>query len=111
MLFRSYQGHDGGACSVPELFAIEWACVPHFYYDFYVYQYATGIVAANSLARDVLNGREGAPARYLRFLSSGGSDYPLELLRQAGVDLESPAPYDATFRAMDEKLDALESLL
>jgi oligoendopeptidase F len=96
---------------VDDLFAIEWACVPHFYYDFYVYQYATGIVAANSLARDVLQGRAEAPERYARFLASGGSDYPLTLLRQAGVDLESPAPYEATFRAVDAKLDALEALL
>ena len=91
-LLREYQGHVTGACVVPDLFAIEWACVPHFYYDFYVYQYATGIVAANSLARDVLNGVAGAQDRYTRFLASGGSDYPLELLRRAGVDLESPAP-------------------
>ena len=110
-LLRDYQGHEDGACAVDDLFAIEWACVPHFYYDFYVYQYATGIVAANSLARDVMNGCDGAPERYSRFLSSGGSDYPLEILRRAGVDLESPAPYEATFRAMDEKLDALEELL
>ena len=110
-LLRSYQGHDAGACVVPDLFAIEWACVPHFYYDFYVYQYATGIVAANSLASDVLSGSEGARERYGRFLESGGSDYPLEILRRAGVDLESPAPYEATFGAMDAKLDALEALL
>lgn len=110
-LLHAYQGHDTGACAVPDLFGIEWACVPHFYYDFYVYQYATGIVAANSLARDVLNGRDGAPDRYAQFLASGGSDYPLEILRRAGVDLESPAPYEATFRAVDLKLDALESLL
>jgi oligoendopeptidase F len=110
-LLRAYQGHDTGECVVEDPFAIEWACVPHFYYDFYVYQYATGIVAANSLANDVLNGSEGAPERYGRFLGSGGSDYPLEILRNAGVDLESPAPYDATFKAMDRKLDALEALL
>ena len=110
-LLRAYQGHATGECVVEDPFAIEWACVPHFYYDFYVYQYATGIVAANSLAHDVLNRNEGAPERYTRFLASGGSDYPLEILRSAGVDLESPAPYDATFRAMDRKLDALEALL
>jgi oligoendopeptidase F len=110
-LLRAYQGHDSGACVVSDLFAIEWACVPHFYYDFYVYQYATGIVAANSLARDVLTGRDGARQRYLQFLTSGGSDYPLALLRRAGVDLQSPAPYEATFRAVDVKLDALEALI
>lgn len=110
-LLRDYQGHATGACVVDDLFAIEWACVPHFYYDFYVYQYATGIVAANSLAGDVLNGRDAARDLYARFLESGGSDYPLEILRRAGVDLESPTPYEATFRAMDAKLDALEALL
>jgi oligoendopeptidase F len=110
-LVRVYQGHDAKACEVDDLFAVEWACVPHFYYDFYVYQYATGIVAANSLAHDVLNGRDGATERYLSFLTSGGSDYPLEILRRAGVDLESTAPYDATFIAIDLKLDALEALL
>ena len=110
-LLRVYQGHDAGQCVVEDPFAIEWACVPHFYYDFYVYQYATGIVAANSLAHDVLTGSADAQERYARFLASGGSDYPLEILRRAGVDLESPAPYDATFMAMDRKLDALEELL
>jgi oligoendopeptidase F len=110
-MLRAYQGHDTAACEVPELFGIEWACVPHFYYDFYVYQYATGIVAANSLAREVLDGTAGAQERYTQFLGSGGSDYPLQLLRRAGVDLESPAPYDATFLAVNRKLDALESLI
>jgi oligoendopeptidase F len=110
-LVRTYQGHDAGACEVEDLFGIEWACVPHFYYDYYVYQYATGIVAANSLAREVLDDGTGAPERYAAFLASGGSDDPLALLRRAGVDLESPAPYDATFRAVDAKLDDLESLL
>jgi oligoendopeptidase F len=110
-LLRVYQGHDAGACEVEDLFAIEWACVPHFYYDFYVYQYATGIVAANHLAGEVLAGDTDAVERYLRFLGSGASDYPLSLLRSAGVDLESPAPYAATLRALDRKLDDLESLL
>jgi oligoendopeptidase F len=110
-LLRVYHGHDAGASDVDELFAIEWACIPHFYYDFYVYQYATGIVAASSLAHDVAHGASGAKERYLAFLASGASDYPLELLRRAGVDLETPAPYDATFKAMDAKLDALEAIL
>ena len=110
-LLRVYQGHDDGACEVDDLFGIEWAAVPHFYYDFYVYQYATGIVAANKLAGDVLAGNEDAQRRYLAFLRSGSSADPLELLRRAGVDLESPEPYDAAFRAIDRKLDDLEALL
>jgi oligoendopeptidase F len=96
---------------VDEIYGVEWACVPHFYYDFYVYQYATGIVAANSLADDVLKGRPGGAERYLEFLGSGGSDYPLALLRHAGVDLESPVPYAKTFAAMESRLEELERIL
>jgi oligoendopeptidase F len=110
-LLRAYQGHDEGACEVDELFGIEWAAVPHFYYDFYVYQYATGIVAANKLASDVLAGSDDARRRYLAFLTSGSSADPLDLLRRAGVDLESKEPYDAAFRSIDRKLDDLEALL
>ena len=84
---------------------------PHFYYDFYVYQYATGIVAATALSASLLADGPSAAERYLEFLSAGGSDYPLDLLRRAGVDLESTEPYDAAFRRIDERLDLLEQLL
>lgn len=110
-LLREYQGHDAGACVVDDVYGIEWACVPHFYYDFYVYQYATGIVAATSLADDVLRGHPGASDRYLAFLSSGGSDDPLELLRRAGVDLEAPEPYAKTFAFLEARIAALEEIL
>ena len=110
-LLREHQGHEAGACRVDDLYAVEWASVPHFYYDFYVYQYSTGIVAATSLAADVLGGKPGARERYLEFLSSGSSDYPLELLRRAGVDLESPEPYRATFRELERRIAELESLI
>ena len=96
---------------IPEPYGIEWAGIPHFYYDFYVYQYSTGIVASTALADAVLQGVEGARERYLEFLGSGGSDYPLELLRKAGVDLESPDPYERTHRAVSRNLDRLEELL
>ena len=102
-LLREYHGHDRGVVRVAEEYAIEWAAVPHFYYDFYVYQYATGIVAATALAAAIAGRTSpGAAERYLAFLRSGGSDYPLELLRQAGVDLEAAAPYDAAFDAFDQ---------
>jgi oligoendopeptidase F len=110
-LLREHQGHDAGACRVDDLYAIEWASVPHFYYDFYVYQYSTGIVAATSLAADVLAGSPGARERYLAFLGSGSSDYPLELLRRAGVDLESPEPFAATFRELERRIVELETLV
>jgi len=107
-LLRFYHGHDEGVMEIADEFAVEWAAIPHFYYDFYVYQYATGIVAATALAAGVLAEREGAHARYLAFLSSGGSDYPLELLRSAGVDLEESEPYRAAFDTIDRTLDRLE---
>lgn len=110
-LLRTYQGHDADACRVADRYGIEWAVVPHFYYDFYVYQYATGIVAATSLAEDVLSGDAGARDRYLAFLRSGCSKDPLDLLRAAGVDLESARPYDATMGLIARRLDELEDLL
>ncbi len=110
-LLRAYHGHDQGVVRIDQVYAVEWASVPHFYYDFYVFQYATGIVAAGALARAVLSGLGGARDRYLEFLRSGGSDYPLALLRRAGVDLEQAAPYQETFASIDGHLDSLESLL
>ncbi len=110
-LLRRHHGHDEGVMEVDDAYAVEWAAVPHFHYNFYVYQYATGLVAATALAEAVRSGRPGARERYLEFLSSGGSDYPLELLRRAGVDLESSEPYEATFAAFDRQLDRLEELL
>ena len=92
-------------------YAVEWAAIPHFYYNFYVYQYATGIVAATALAEALTAGEDGAADRYLEFLRAGGSDHPLELLRRAGVDLESAAPYKTAFAALERRLDQLEALL
>jgi oligoendopeptidase F len=109
-LLRDYHGHDVGVVEIDEAFAIEWAAIPHMYYDFYVYQYATGIVAATALAEALQCEPETARVRYLEFLSSGGSDYPLELLRRAGVDLESRVPYDDAFATIGRQLDALESM-
>jgi len=94
----------------PEL-DVEWARIPHFYSAFYVYQYATGFAASTALSRQILS--EGAPAvtRYLEFLKSGSSDYPIELLRKAGVDMSAPAPLEATFALFAARLDELEHLL
>ncbi len=110
-LLRAYQGHDQGLIEVADLYAVEWAAVPHFYYNFYVYQYATGIIASTALSEAVRDGRSGAVERYLTFLKSGGSKHPLELLRSAGVDLETPEPYDAAMAAMTRYMDRLETLL
>ncbi|MCS7050435.1 MAG: oligoendopeptidase F [Thermomicrobium sp.] len=89
----------------------EWSRVPHFYRAFYVYQYATGLVAATALARAVLDGVEGARERYLAFLAAGSSKDSLDLLRDAGVDLTRPEPYEAAFATMEQDLATLESAL
>ena len=90
---------------------IEWSRIPHFYSSFYVYKYATGLSAATSLSQQIL--KEGAPAvdRYLGFLGSGGSDYPLNLLKKAGVDLSSPKPVEDAMKVFEGIINELESLI
>ncbi len=94
----------------PEV-AVEWARIPHFYYNFYVYQYATGISAALALAEGVRH--EGQPAvdRYLNFLSSGSSDYPIEILAKAGVDMRTPQPVQNALNEFETYINELEKLL
>ena len=91
----------------PELCA-EWARIPHFYSAFYVYKYVTGFTAANAFASSILAGEDKAVERYLRFLKSGGSDYSLNILRRAGVDLTSKEPFERTMKFFEERLDAWE---
>ncbi len=90
---------------------MEWARIPHFYNSFYVYKYATGFSAATSLSKQILE--EGQPAvdRYLSFLSGGDSDYPIELLKKAGVDLSTSQPIVDALKVFEELLDELEKLL
>ncbi len=94
----------------PEL-DLECLRIPHFYSAFYVYKYATGVSAAVALAERVLEKKSGAVEAYLGFLRSGGSRFPLETLRAAGVDMASPAPVESTLRLFDRRLSELESLL
>ncbi len=101
----------GGEAVIDELIDIEWARIPHFYYNFYVYQYATGISAASALVQQIL--REGKPAvdRYLKFLSSGSSDYSIKLLKIAGVDMTSPEPVRQALQLFESHLTQMEELL
>jgi len=95
-----------------ERVGITWAQFPtHLYANFYVYQYATGISAANALARRILDGVEDAVPRYLDFLRSGGSRYPLDALSLAGVDMTSPEPVERAFDVLASYVDRLEQLL
>ena len=87
---------------------IEWARIPHFYSDFYVYQYATGYAAASAFAKSILEGKEDAVPKYIDFLKSGGSDYPIEILKKAGVDMTTSKPLEATIERFNELLDMLD---
>ena len=90
---------------------IEWARIPHFYSDFYVYQYATGYAAANAFAEAITSGKAGALDKYLKFLKSGCSDYPVAILQKAGVDLTGSEPYASVVRRFKSLLDEAESFL
>jgi len=90
---------------------ITWATFSHLYADYYVYQYATGISGAHALSKRILSGQDGAVDDYLSFLKSGGSMYPLDALKMAGVDLTSPQPVKETFSVLSGMVDRLEQLL
>ena len=89
----------------------EWMRIPHFYYNFYVYKYATGYSAATAFASAILSGQPGAVDKYLGFLKAGGSDYSLNILKNAGVDLTTPAPVTITLQKFAAKLQELKALL
>ncbi len=110
-LLRRYHGHEEGVMHIDDLYTVEWAYIPHFYYNFYVYQYATSLAASSLLAEAVLQGRPGAVENYLNLLKAGGEDYPHELLKKAGVDMTSPEPYRALFTRMNNIMDQIEGIL
>ena len=89
----------------------DWARIPHFYYNYYVYQYATGFAAASYLADKVVHGTQADIDRYLDYLKAGNSDYPLNVIKKAGVDMTTSAYLDAAFRIFEERLDELEALI
>ncbi len=105
------QKYYGAETVIDDLIGIEWARIPHFYYNFYVYQYATGISAASALVQKILHEGQPAVERYLKFLSSGSSDYSIELLKKAGVDMTSPEPVRQAFQLFESRLTQMEQLL
>lgn len=91
--------------------ALEWTRIPHFYYNYYVYQYATGFSAATALAQRILDGEEGALEKYLTFLKSGSSDYPIEVIKKAGLDMTQSAYIEDAMKVFEERLNELEKLI
>ena len=108
---KKYYGHDQGICIVDDYIAHEWSYVPHFYRDFYVFQYATSFTASLALTEKVKAGDPEATKRYLTFLSAGGSKYPVDLLKDAGVDMTSDEPLELTVKVMNRVMDEMEALL
>ncbi|MDD4005091.1 MAG: oligoendopeptidase F [Elusimicrobiaceae bacterium] len=116
-LLRQYYGDKEGVCKVDDLYGIEWAYIPHFYYNFYVYQYATSIIASQKIAADMRAETAADPNStkvrdsYIKMLSSGSAKYPIDLLKGAGVDMTTSAPFSAAMQEMNATMDEMEKLL
>lgn len=108
---KKYYGHDAGICVVDPEIAHEWAYIPHFYRGFYVFQYATSFTASAALSEKVLTGDPAAVKRYRDFLGAGGSKYPIDLLKDAGVDMTTSEPLDLTVKKMNRIMGEMEQLL
>ena len=116
-LLRQYYGAEQGVVQVADTYASEWAYIPHFYYNFYVYQYATSMIGGMTLAENIIGkpavesgkAQQGRDA-YLRLLSSGSAKYPIDLLKDAGVDMTTSQPFDAAMREMNRIMDEIERI-
>ena len=116
-LLRQYYGSDQGVVKVADTYATEWAYIPHFYYNFYVYQYATSMIGGMTLAENIIGKQavaSGTAAKgrdaYLRLLSGGSSKYPIDLLKDAGVDMTTSKPFEAAMREMNRIMDEIERI-
>jgi oligoendopeptidase F len=103
--------YHGPKVVIDEVVAAEWAYIPHFYYDFYVYQYATSIAASAYFADQVMKGGARERDTYLSVLKAGGSDYPVDVLKKAGLDMTTPTPYRALVDKFTRTLDQIEALI
>ena len=110
-ILRRYHGHDDGVVVIDDLYTNEWMFVPHFYYNMYVFQYATSQTAGTALYAKIKEEGEAGVENYKNLLRAGGSDYPYDILTRAGVDLAKPAPYRAIVAKMNAVMDEMEDLL
>lgn len=110
-ILRRYHGHDEGVVEIDVLYGNEWMFVPHFYYNMYVFQYATSLTAGTALYTRMVEDQEAGVINYKNLLRAGGSDYPYTLLREAGVDLATAAPYQSVIARMNAVMDEMEALL
>jgi oligoendopeptidase F len=110
-ILKEYYGHDKNVMVIDDQFAIEWAYIPHFYYNFYVYQYSTSFMAAQALAEKMLSGDSKMVDKYLAFLSSGNSDYAIPTLKKVGIDMTTDEPFTLAMVKMNRVMDEIEELL
>jgi oligoendopeptidase F len=110
-LVRLYYGHQQGVCQVEDYIQSEWIGIPHLLFSYYIYQYSIGEIASLALSDMVLREGPKGTERYLEFLSAGGSDYPLETLKKAGVDMSRPDAAKAAFHRINILLDEMEILI
>ncbi len=110
-ILKKYYGHDQGITVIDDLYAIEWAYIPHFYYNFYVFQYSTSFLASQVLAEKMLSGEPGMVDKYLAFLSSGNSEYAIPTLKKVGIDMTTNEPFEISMKKMNRVMDEIEALL
>ena len=110
-ILKRYYGHNEGIMNIKDTYTVEWAYIPHFYRNFYVYQYATSISAAYFLTDKILNKEKGSKETLINILQAGGSNYPFDILLNAGVDMSSEAVYSSIISRMNQLMDEVELIL
>jgi oligoendopeptidase F len=110
-ILKKYYGHDEGVMVIDDLYGIEWAYIPHFYYNFYVYQYSTSYLASQVLADKMLTGGPEMVSKYLDFLSSGHSNYAIPTLKKVGIDMTTDEPFNVGMKKMNSIMDEIELIL
>lgn len=110
-LLKRYHGHDKRIVIIDDLYANEWMFIPHFYYNMYVFQYATSMTAGTALYEKIVDEGQSGVDNYKDLLRAGGSDYPYQLLKNAGVDMVTSAPYKAIISRMNNTMDQIDALL
>jgi oligoendopeptidase F len=110
-ILKRYYGHNEGVMNIKDSYTVEWAYIPHFYRNFYVYQYATSISAAYFLTDKILNKEKGSKETLINILKAGGSNYPFDILLNAGVDMSSEAVYTSVISRMNQLMDEVELIL
>jgi len=110
-ILKRYYGHDEEVTVIDDLYAIEWAYIPHFYYNFYVFQYSTSFMASQALAEKMRKGGPEMVEKYIDFLSSGSSEYAIPTLKKVGIDMTTDEPFNLAIAKMNKVMDEIEKLL